>query len=272
MRLGSRRRTCSGSARTIPAPAARLRRRPSCERPGSGSEMGRFRVRSWKRSGPISTNGSCAGSSGSPTRSLRGAGGRSWTRSAQGTRGSRWSRACLTAAIEERRPPPRWLAAMREGTADDAPGPLNVLASLLHPQSVWSIDETRAAQTLSAPLGPLATKLAVIASFARAETEATAARAAPRRGRARARAPSGRRGAADDGRPGRGMPTRRNRRGGRRRDVHAHVAHVRHEPRGARDGGAVAELRMLHLDAMMPLCRSSVRPSRSMSACSVPFA
>jgi hypothetical protein len=77
----------------------------------------------------------------------------------------------LTAAIEELRPPPRWLAAMREGTADDAPGPLNVLASLLRPQSVWSIDEARAAQILSAPLCPLGTKLAVIASVARAETE-----------------------------------------------------------------------------------------------------
>ena len=77
----------------------------------------------------------------------------------------------VTAAIEERRPPPRWLAVMREGTADDAPGPLNVLASLLHPQSVWSIDEARGAQTLAAPLGPLGMKFAVIASFARAETE-----------------------------------------------------------------------------------------------------
>jgi len=77
----------------------------------------------------------------------------------------------LTAAIEELRPPPRWLAAMREATADDAPGPLNVLASLLHPQSVWSIDEARAAQTLAAPVGPFGTKLAVIVSFARSETE-----------------------------------------------------------------------------------------------------
>jgi hypothetical protein len=77
----------------------------------------------------------------------------------------------LTAAIEERRPPPRWLAAMREGTADDAPGPLNVLASLLHPQSVWSIDEARAAETLAAAIDPLGRRLAVIASFARLETK-----------------------------------------------------------------------------------------------------
>lgn len=77
----------------------------------------------------------------------------------------------LTTAIEEQRPPPRWLVTMREGTADDAPGPLNILASLLHPQSVWSIDGARAAQTLAAPLGPLGMRLAVIASFARSETE-----------------------------------------------------------------------------------------------------
>jgi hypothetical protein len=76
-----------------------------------------------------------------------------------------------TEHAHERRPPPRWLAAMREGTADDAPGPLNVLASLLHPQSVWSIDEARAAETLAAAIDPLGRRLAGIASFARLETK-----------------------------------------------------------------------------------------------------
>lgn len=75
-------------------------------------------------------------------------------------------------AVGELRPPPRWLVAMREGTADDAPGPLNVLASLLHAESVWSVDEVRAAQTLSAPLREPALRLQVIVSFARAEITA----------------------------------------------------------------------------------------------------
>jgi hypothetical protein len=43
-----------------------------------------------------------------------------------------------TAAISELVPPPRWLVAMREATSDEASGPVNVLASLLHPESVWS--------------------------------------------------------------------------------------------------------------------------------------
>src|SRR5205823_13781879 len=51
-----------------------------------------------------------------------------------------------TAAVSELRPPPRWLVAMRETTADTAPGPLNVLASLLHSESVWSVTEIEADQ------------------------------------------------------------------------------------------------------------------------------
>ncbi len=66
------------------------------------------------------------------------------------------------------RPPQRWLAEMREGTADAAPGPLDVLAILLHPQSVWSIDEALGAQRLAPSTLPLATCLGVLVSFARA--------------------------------------------------------------------------------------------------------
>ena len=71
-----------------------------------------------------------------------------------------------TAAISELVPPPRWLVAMREATADEAPGPMNVLASLLHPESVWSAGEIcgALASRLPVPQG-----LAVIFSFADAE-------------------------------------------------------------------------------------------------------
>jgi len=72
----------------------------------------------------------------------------------------------LSAAVAERQPPPQWLAVMREGTADDAPGPVNVLASLLRPESVWSIDEARTAQALAAPIGLLPRKIDSIRSFA----------------------------------------------------------------------------------------------------------
>jgi hypothetical protein len=58
---------------------------------------------------------------------------------------------------------------MREGAADKAPGPLNVLATLLHAQSVWSIDEARAAQRLAVPSLGLVERLGVAVSFARAE-------------------------------------------------------------------------------------------------------
>jgi hypothetical protein len=51
-----------------------------------------------------------------------------------------------TASIEELLPPPRWLVAMREGTSDQAPGPIDVLATLLQPQSVWSASESEAAR------------------------------------------------------------------------------------------------------------------------------
>jgi hypothetical protein len=73
-----------------------------------------------------------------------------------------------TAAISELVPPPRWLVAMREATADEAPGSVNVLASLLHPESVWAAREIRGAHALASPL-PLPEGLAVIFSFADAE-------------------------------------------------------------------------------------------------------
>jgi len=50
-----------------------------------------------------------------------------------------------TAAIEELLPPPLWLVVMREATADAAPGPIDVLATLLEPQTVWSLSEAGAA-------------------------------------------------------------------------------------------------------------------------------
>ena len=73
-----------------------------------------------------------------------------------------------SAAVAELVPPPRWLVAMREATADDAPGPMNVLASLLHPESVWSAGEMCAAHALATPLSP-PRQLAVIISLANAK-------------------------------------------------------------------------------------------------------
>jgi hypothetical protein len=57
----------------------------------------------------------------------------------------------VTVAVLERQPPQRWLARTREGTADAAPGPLNVLASLLHAVSVWSAREIEAAHDFACP-------------------------------------------------------------------------------------------------------------------------
>jgi len=74
-----------------------------------------------------------------------------------------------TAAISELVPPPRWLVAMREATADEAPGPVNVLASLLHPESVWSAEEIHGAHAAASGL-PLPQGLAAIFSFAAAES------------------------------------------------------------------------------------------------------
>lgn len=51
----------------------------------------------------------------------------------------------VTVAVLEQQSPQRWFVQTREGTADSAPGPLNVLASLRHPGSVWSAREIRAA-------------------------------------------------------------------------------------------------------------------------------
>lgn len=69
-----------------------------------------------------------------------------------------------TAAISELVGPPR-LVAMREATADEAPGSVDVLASLLHPESVWSADEIRQAHGTASKL-PFSQGLAAIFSFA----------------------------------------------------------------------------------------------------------
>jgi hypothetical protein len=50
-----------------------------------------------------------------------------------------------TTAIEELLPPPLWLLVMREATSGSAPGPIDVLATLLVPETVWSSSETEAA-------------------------------------------------------------------------------------------------------------------------------
>jgi hypothetical protein len=73
-----------------------------------------------------------------------------------------------TAAISELVPPPRWLVAMREATSDEAPGPVHVLASLLHPESVWSAGEIDDAHVVASAL-PLPEEVATIFSFADAE-------------------------------------------------------------------------------------------------------
>jgi hypothetical protein len=75
-----------------------------------------------------------------------------------------------TAAISELVPPPRWLVAMREATADDAPGPVNVLASLLHPESVWSDGEICDAHAIASALPP---PQCVAATFSFADAEMT---------------------------------------------------------------------------------------------------
>lgn len=75
-----------------------------------------------------------------------------------------------TAAISELIGPPRWLVAMREATADEAPGSVDVLASLLHPESVWSADEIRRAHEAASKL-PFEPALAAVSSFA--DTEVT---------------------------------------------------------------------------------------------------
>jgi hypothetical protein len=73
-----------------------------------------------------------------------------------------------TAAISELVQPPRWLVAMREATADAAPGPVDVLASLLHPESVWSAAGIREAHAAASKL-PLPQRLAATFSFANGE-------------------------------------------------------------------------------------------------------
>jgi hypothetical protein len=57
---------------------------------------------------------------------------------------------------------------MREATADEAPGPVHVLASLLHPESVWSAGEIDDAHVVASAL-PVPQEVAAIFSFADAE-------------------------------------------------------------------------------------------------------
>jgi hypothetical protein len=57
----------------------------------------------------------------------------------------------VTVAVLEQQPPRQWLVQTREATADYAPGPLNVLASLLHATSVWSAREISAAGVFAPP-------------------------------------------------------------------------------------------------------------------------
>jgi hypothetical protein len=73
-----------------------------------------------------------------------------------------------TAAISELVPPPRWLVAMREATADEAPGAVHVLASILHPESVWSAGEIHDAHVVASALPP-PQQVAAIFRFAEAE-------------------------------------------------------------------------------------------------------
>jgi hypothetical protein len=71
-----------------------------------------------------------------------------------------------TRAVAELQPPPRWLVAMREQTAHAAPGPLNVLATLVQPESVWSIDEVAGAEALASPSVPVAERTRAVFRFA----------------------------------------------------------------------------------------------------------
>jgi hypothetical protein len=70
----------------------------------------------------------------------------------------------VTVAVLEQQPPRRWLVKTREATADFAPGPLHVLAGLLHAASVWSAREIRAAHEFApAELHPVERVSAVFA-------------------------------------------------------------------------------------------------------------
>ena len=70
----------------------------------------------------------------------------------------------VTVAVLEQQPPQLWLVQTREATADSAPRPLHVLASLLHPSSVWSAREIRAAHDFApAELHPVDRVSATIA-------------------------------------------------------------------------------------------------------------
>ena len=76
-----------------------------------------------------------------------------------------------TCAVSELRPPPRWLAEMREATSDAAPGPLNVLASLLRWEAVWSAEEIRAAHDRADRALPIPQRYRAALSYA--DTELT---------------------------------------------------------------------------------------------------
>lgn len=72
----------------------------------------------------------------------------------------------VTVAVLERQPPQRSLVQTREATADSAPGPLHVLASLLHPSSVWSAREIRAARDFAPAVMHPADRVSAAFAFA----------------------------------------------------------------------------------------------------------
>ena len=72
----------------------------------------------------------------------------------------------ITVAVFEQQPPRRALVRMREATADTAPGPLDVLASVVHPVCVWSAREIRAAHDFAPPELHPVDRVAAIFAFA----------------------------------------------------------------------------------------------------------
>lgn len=147
----------------------------------------------------------------------------------------------VTAAVAELLPPPRWLVAMREGTTDSAPGPLNVLASLLHPEGVWSIDDALDAAARAKGMLPPDCVRAVFSLRRPIPRDATHRTGAPSRafGRPRASAP---RGAAHDRTLARGSGSRCGGSGRRRGAGWAAAPHLRAARAGARAYGTVAQL------------------------------
>jgi hypothetical protein len=76
-----------------------------------------------------------------------------------------------TAAIEELLPPPLWLVVTREATSDAAPGPVDVLATLLIPHTIWSSSEAKAA-CARLRRHPLPEGLAAVQCFAQSKITA----------------------------------------------------------------------------------------------------